>query len=141
MEGSGRMVIVGVGLNSQVGNIMSLLGATDGGKDSKTKKKDKASKKTTTKLPTDLSKQSVKIEDETKASLPTTTNEYSPLRQSELIKETNVDSKDEPIKNGQGGKPKLAADVEEEEDANVASDSKHKCKYKIKIFEKNFFFI
>jgi hypothetical protein len=92
-------------------------------------------------LPTDLSKQSVKIEDETKASLPTTTNEYSPLRQSELIKETNVDSKDEPIKNGQGGKPKLAADVEEEEDANVASDSKHKCKYKIKIFEKNFFFI
>ncbi|CAF4418930.1 unnamed protein product, partial [Adineta steineri] len=35
MEGSGRMVIVGVGLNSQVGSIMSLLGATDSGKDAK----------------------------------------------------------------------------------------------------------
>jgi hypothetical protein len=39
MEGSARMVVVGVGLNSQVGNIMSLLGATAGGKDSKKKKK------------------------------------------------------------------------------------------------------
>jgi len=29
MEGSGRMLVVGVGLNSQVGSIMSLLGATD----------------------------------------------------------------------------------------------------------------
>ncbi|CAF4819761.1 unnamed protein product, partial [Rotaria magnacalcarata] len=29
MEGSGRMLVVGVGLNSQVGRIMSLLGATD----------------------------------------------------------------------------------------------------------------
>jgi len=33
MEGSGRMIVVGVGLNSQVGRIMSLLGAT--GDDSK----------------------------------------------------------------------------------------------------------
>ncbi|CAF2700040.1 unnamed protein product [Rotaria sp. Silwood2] len=39
MEGSGRMIVVGVGLNSQVGKIMSLLGAT--GDDSKKKKKDK----------------------------------------------------------------------------------------------------
>jgi len=38
MEGSGRMVVVGVGLNSQVGSIMSLLGAT--ADDSKKKKKD-----------------------------------------------------------------------------------------------------
>ncbi|CAF3617423.1 unnamed protein product [Rotaria sp. Silwood1] len=37
MEGSGRMVVVGVGLNSQVGRIMSLLGATED--DSKKKKK------------------------------------------------------------------------------------------------------
>ncbi len=33
MEGSGRMIIIGVGLNSQVGGIMSLLGAI--GDDSK----------------------------------------------------------------------------------------------------------
>jgi hypothetical protein len=39
MEGSGRMLVVGVGLNSQVGTIMSLLGATDGS--SKVDKKDK----------------------------------------------------------------------------------------------------
>ncbi|CAF1251104.1 unnamed protein product [Adineta steineri] len=43
MEGSGRMVVVGVGLNSQVGNIMSLLGATGG--DSKKKKKGKGKDK------------------------------------------------------------------------------------------------
>ncbi|CAF2413402.1 unnamed protein product [Rotaria sp. Silwood2] len=43
MEGSGRMLIVGVGLNSQVGRIMSLLGATDD--DSKKKKKDKKKNK------------------------------------------------------------------------------------------------
>lgn len=41
MEGSGRMVITGVGLNSQVGAIMSLLGVTGGGKDSKKSKKAK----------------------------------------------------------------------------------------------------
>ncbi|CAF1094635.1 unnamed protein product [Adineta ricciae] len=44
MEGSGRMVVVGVGLNSQVGSIMSLLGAA--GDDSKKKgKKDKGKDK------------------------------------------------------------------------------------------------
>jgi Ca2+ transporting ATPase len=129
MEGSGRMVIVGVGLNSQVGNIMSLLGATEGGNKEKAKKKDKKSKTSTpsaTKVTANLSKQSVKIEDETKASLPTTTNEYSPLRQSALIRETNVDGKDEPIKNGQGGMAKLAANVEQDEVENVASDGKHR---------------
>ncbi|CAF0899609.1 unnamed protein product [Didymodactylos carnosus] len=39
MEGSGRMLVVGVGLNSQVGNIMTLLGATEQSKDKKSKKK------------------------------------------------------------------------------------------------------
>lgn len=39
MEGTGRMLIVGVGLNSQVGTIMSLLGATEGSKKTKPKKK------------------------------------------------------------------------------------------------------
>ncbi|CAF4412715.1 unnamed protein product, partial [Rotaria magnacalcarata] len=45
MEGSGRMLVVGVGLNSQVGRIMSLLGATD--EDSKKKKADKKTTKKT----------------------------------------------------------------------------------------------
>ncbi|CAM4791578.1 unnamed protein product [Rotaria magnacalcarata] len=45
MEGSGRMLVVGVGLNSQVGRIMSLLGATD--EDSKKKKGDKKTTKKT----------------------------------------------------------------------------------------------
>jgi hypothetical protein len=133
------MVIVGVGLNSQVGNIMSLLGATEGGNKEKAKKKDKKSKTSTpsaTKVTANLSKQSVEIEDETKASLPTTTNEYSPLCQSAFIRETNVDGKDEPIKNGQGGMAKLAADVEQDEVENVASDGKHRCKYQKKNFQK-----
>lgn len=43
MEGSGRMIVVGVGLNSQVGRIMSLLGATND--DSKKKKDDKGKTK------------------------------------------------------------------------------------------------
>jgi hypothetical protein len=37
MEGSGRMVIVGVGLNSQVGNMMSLLEKSGSENDSKEK--------------------------------------------------------------------------------------------------------
>nr|ACC43965.1 plasma membrane calcium-dependent ATPase [Philodina roseola] len=47
MEGSGRMVVTGVGLNSQVGNIMSLLGATEEG--SKKKKEEKKKNKTKSK--------------------------------------------------------------------------------------------
>ncbi|XP_042884673.1 plasma membrane calcium-transporting ATPase 2-like isoform X1 [Penaeus japonicus] len=43
MEGSGRMVVTAVGVNSQAGIIMTLLGATDKGKDG-TKGKDKEKK-------------------------------------------------------------------------------------------------
>jgi hypothetical protein len=57
MEGSGRMVITGVGLNSQVGAIMSLLGVT-GGTDHSTKTK-KGKKKAT-------AKPTVQVEDATK---------------------------------------------------------------------------
>ena len=39
MEGSGRILVTGVGLNSQVGSIMSLLGATETEKDKKKKEK------------------------------------------------------------------------------------------------------
>ena len=42
MEGSGKMVVVAVGVNSQAGIIFALLGAT---KEEKEKKKDKKKKK------------------------------------------------------------------------------------------------
>ena len=129
MEGSGRMVVVGVGLNSQVGNIMSLLGTTaESGKDAKDKAAKKAKK--ATKVSADLTKQSVKIEDETKLPTSVSTEESLPLRQSEL-------TKDQTTTNGQGAVPKLAADEEEEE--NVPTDSKHKCKYQYKIGLTNHF--
>jgi hypothetical protein len=135
MEGTGRMVIVGVGLNSQVGNIMSLIGTTEGGNDSKNKKKVKKTKTTkpsAKKVTLDSSKQSTHIEDETKS--PATTNEEHPSwRQLQSTdnksKETNQDNKEEPTKNGQGEMAQLVDDVEEEEErASAANDSKHRCK-------------
>ncbi len=135
MEGSGRMVIVGVGLNSQVGSIMSLLGATAGGNESKDKKTEKKAKTTTvsaTKITPDLSKQTVQIEDETKP--PTTINEEEQrLRQSpsgDQTKVTNQETKQDTTTNGQGGMAKLAEDTAEEEEGGDAPDAKHKCKYK-----------
>jgi len=136
MEGSGRMVIVGVGLNSQVGSIMSLLGATAGGNASKNKKKENQKPKTITpsasKMPSDLSKQSVQNQDEIK--LSTTTSEEHlhshklPSSDNEnKTKESNQDNKVEPTKNGQGGMAKLAEDGDEEEEGGVLGDSKHKC--------------
>lgn len=135
MEGSGRMVIVGVGLNSQVGNIMSLLGATADGNTSKNKKKDNKNTKITTpsaaKITTDVSKQSLHVQDEIK--LSTTTSEeqlhshkLSPTERSNETKENNQDNKSEPTKNGQGGMAKLVDDVDDEEGEGL-SDSKHKC--------------
>nr|ACD88945.1 plasma membrane calcium ATPase [Adineta vaga] len=58
MEGSGRMLVVGVGLNSQVGSIMSLLGATADDskkKGKKDKKKDKEDGKKNDKKPKPIS--------------------------------------------------------------------------------------
>ena len=117
MEGSGRMVVVGVGLNSQVGTIMSLLGATAEKKEAKNKKKEQKAKTATpsaTKITPDLTKQSVKIEDETKPPTSAAIDETSPLRQTTT--------------NGEGGMAKLAASSDEEEEANAPTDSKHRCK-------------
>jgi len=41
MEGSGKMVVVAVGINSRAGIIIALLGATQAAKDKKGKKKTK----------------------------------------------------------------------------------------------------
>jgi len=105
MEGSGRMIVVGVGLNSQVGRIMNLLGATgDGGskkgkgkdKDKKEKKKDdkkkdkKSKSKSSTKVSPDTSKadehedktQTIHTEDETKSH--PRTRKLPPLKQSKV---------------------------------------------------------
>lgn len=107
MEGSGRMVVVGVGLNSQVGNIMSLLGATEGAKAQKKEKKAKADTKTAAPVP----RASAPIDEESK------------------LGRTTSDTKDVPQKNGQGALAKAAEVPEEnEEEAAAASDSKHKCK-------------
>jgi Ca2+ transporting ATPase len=129
MEGSGRMVIVGVGLNSQVGNIMSLLGATGGGKDSKERK---SKPRTTTQLPrkttSDSLKVAVQIEDEPK---PTgTSEEQSPLNQASSqneSNETNQDKKEEPVKDTKGAETQLADNVEEEQQGG-GNETKHKCK-------------
>lgn len=142
MEGSGRMVIVGVGLNSQVGTIMSLLGATAEGNKGKKKEKNKNDKTRTqsaSKVTPDLSKQNVQSEDETKPTTTTADGENlhlktSPLKQhsndnyDNKIKETNVDQKDEPTKNGKGAIAQAAVDDNEDEEGG-ASDAKHKCKY------------
>jgi Ca2+ transporting ATPase len=122
MEGSGRMVIVGVGLNSQVGNIMSLLGATGGGKDSKERK---SKPRTTTQLPrkttSDSLKVAVQIEDETK---PTEKSEEQLLLNQASSQnesnETNQDKKEEPVKDAQ-------VDVEEEQQGG-GNEGKHRCK-------------
>ncbi|CAF5068779.1 unnamed protein product, partial [Rotaria socialis] len=69
MEGSARMVVLGVGLNSQVGNIMSLLGATASvhpATNSKTKPVKSKGKDLVKKATSDLSKQSLQIEDDVK---------------------------------------------------------------------------
>ncbi len=126
MEGSGRMVIVGVGLNSQVGNIMSLLGATADGNASKNKKKENQKPKTITpsasKMTSDLSKQSVQIQDEIKLSTTTSEEQLHSLK----LPLSDNENKLEPTKNGQGGMAKLVEDVDEEEGIG-SSDSKHKC--------------
>lgn len=122
MEGSGRMVVVGVGLNSQVGTIMSLLGATAEKKEAKNKKKEAKTKTITpsaTKITPDLTKQSVKIEDETKPLTFAPTDETSPLNPTTT--------------NGEGGMAKLAASADEQQDENAPTDSKHRCKNTVSI--------
>lgn len=118
MEGSGRMVVVGVGLNSQVGTIMSLLGATATTKEAKNKKKDQKAK-AATKVTPDSTKQNIKTEDEPKTPTFAPLDETVPLSQSEP-------GTDQVTTNGQSGTAKPAASAEEEE-GNAPSDSKHKC--------------
>lgn len=142
MEGSGRMLVVGVGLNSQVGSIMSLLGAADSGKNAKDKKgaaKPAGRAPSTGKVSTDLPKQSARIEDETKP--PTAASSDAPAdathwRQVEARKTDaaasngNTDIKPEaPKPTTQGGTAQLADETEDEEgDEEGGSDAKHKCK-------------
>ncbi|XP_045126514.1 plasma membrane calcium-transporting ATPase 4-like [Portunus trituberculatus] len=64
MEGSGRMVVTGVGENSQAGIIMTLLGATEKSKDGKKKKKKEEEKQDPTErsvLQNKLSKLAIQI--------------------------------------------------------------------------------
>lgn len=58
MEGTGRMLIVGVGLNSQVGTIMKLLGATE---NSSSKKEKKIRSKSSTRISPDKQENELKI--------------------------------------------------------------------------------
>ncbi|CAF1139095.1 unnamed protein product [Adineta ricciae] len=128
MEGSGRMIVLGVGLNSQVGSIMSLLGATEGGKKTKAKKsesKPKPRTQSTPKVSADLQRQSVRIEDETKpAEGSTQWREVSERKSSHESKPTN-NSHDTAV---QDSKPaQTAAEAgEEEDDEGGVDDGKHK---------------
>ncbi|CAF3524989.1 unnamed protein product [Rotaria sp. Silwood1] len=132
MEGSGRMVVLGVGLNSQVRSIMSLLGATAGGNESK----DRKSNITTpsTKDPSDLSKQSVHLEDETKQRTPTISEKRSHEDQLRLVKtskdkndnKTNESTRDNKKKSQNKAKNAAAELTEDTEDDHIdAGDAKH----------------
>ncbi|CAF0836714.1 unnamed protein product [Adineta steineri] len=127
MEGSGRMVIVGVGLNSQVGSIMSLLGATDGGKDAKDKKKDKADKArtpSTTKPIPDSTRQSIRTEDETKLRT-TSTAEGNLQASSRKPSNDNKTTDSAQDKKEEGLKPVQAETNEDEEDIAGVGEGKH----------------
>ncbi|CAF3901784.1 unnamed protein product [Rotaria sordida] len=133
MEGSGRMVVLGVGLNSQVGNIMSLLGATSGGNESKNKKEARKSK--STKAQSDLTKQSVHVEDETKQRSPTISEKQSNEDQLRSVKtskdkydnETNESTPDNKKKSTKKVKTTAVESIEGTEDDDIdASDDKHK---------------
>ncbi|CAF5187271.1 unnamed protein product, partial [Rotaria magnacalcarata] len=81
MEGSARMVVLGVGLNSQVGNIMSLLGATASvhpAADKKTKPVKSKGKDLVKTAKSDLSKQSLQIEDDVKLKIASSISEKQP---------------------------------------------------------------
>ncbi|CAF2314056.1 unnamed protein product [Rotaria sp. Silwood2] len=103
MEGSGRMVVMGVGLNSHIGTIMSLLGATDDAKKSKDKKDNRKSKTTTPKTPSDLPKQ-----------------------QTSAISEKHLHE-------DQLRSVKISTDKNDTETDEITSDSKRKCEKKAKI--------
>ena len=154
MEGSGRMVVVGVGLNSQVGTIMGLLGATgDGSKSKKKKKKEK--KKSKSKSSTKVSPSSSNIGEKRRETAPT--NERSsrvrqlpPLGQSiddeqemkPIEKANNADGQEkkstgsrpttaesiEPKVTGAEKKKKSVAADSDSAPEGVSNDSKHKCK-------------
>ena len=119
MEGSGRMLVVGVGLNSQVGNIMSLLGATAVGADEKDKKKKKkAEAATATKASSNLSKTAARIDEETK--LPLAAGDGSPTQ----VKIGDNDQEQQ----GNGTKTTVKPNEDIADDENMAaSDSKQKC--------------
>ena len=126
MEGSGRMLVVGVGLNSQVGTIMSLLGAT--GVEKKSKDKNQQKESNSPKITADVSKQSVKIEDETKQPLTTAASaqpseeENDKTKKKKKKKQGKDDEKHEKTKGS-----KKDAEKEGGEEAE-ASDGKHSCK-------------
>ncbi|CAF4705876.1 unnamed protein product, partial [Rotaria sp. Silwood1] len=116
MEGSGRMIVLGVGLNSQVGRIMSLLGATGEEKKTKVKKNDRKSKTTTLstpKTPSDLPKENVYIEDETKLGTSVTSE-----------KQSSADSKKQSKKQKKKDVPVPTEDTED--DDIESADAKHK---------------
>ena len=122
MEGSGRMLVVGVGLNSQVGSIMSLLGATASGADAKDKKKKKKSEAATpTKVASNLSKTAARIDEETK--LPLAAGDGSPTQ----VKFSDKD----PEQRGNGATTSVQPSGDIVDDENMApTDSKQKCRRK-----------
>ena len=123
MEGSGRMLVVGVGLNSQVGSIMSLLGATAGGADAKDKKKKKKKSEsaTPTKAASNVSKTTARIDEETK--LPLAAGDGSPTQ-------VRFSDKD-PEQRGNETTTSVQPSEDIVDDENMApTDSKQKCRRK-----------
>ena len=78
------------------------------------------------KVTPDIPKQSTPIADETKPStIPS-------VKKSNDTNENNQNNKEEALKTAPAGVAQLAADAEEEGEDAVTSDSKHKCKLKLK---------
>ncbi|CAF3983316.1 unnamed protein product, partial [Rotaria sp. Silwood2] len=137
MEGSGRMVVLRVGLNSQFRNIMSLLSATAGRSESEDKNRDRKFKIATplTKASSNLSKQSVHLEDETKQRTPAIFKKLSHEDKLRLVKtskdknhnKTNETSWDNKKKSQNKTKNAAAELTEHTEDDDIdVGDAKHK---------------
>lgn len=124
MEGSGRMVVLGVGLNSQVGVIMNLLGATEGSNASKDKKKDKKRKSDMKKDESRTSKLATSPNDGAK--VKSASAEGPELHQ--LLPKNETKQDDDGQKNAAVTTAPALEEVAAEDDGAGANEGKNRCK-------------
>lgn len=137
MEGSARMVVLGVGLNSQVGTIMSLLGATADEHTEKEKKKERQSKikELNERTKSDATKQTVNTEDETKLQTSASISERQSTEDRPKSVKISTDAAEIiPIESNPGSKAehgsngKLESAQSDDDEVIRSNEGKHKCK-------------